>query len=350
MEKKLLSNPILKIFLEGVYDEECHLNKLLGFWHILEQIWRDVKCYWKHNIKETGHLKNQKQFKKDDMISFINLHAPSNYEHFPFIDQLYAIDDDSRYSLFPDPKDININMMPFIMHKDWEWSCLPRNLRPYWSLIDHCRLDQSQNNTVCYLTIQESWVEAGKAQRREGVHVERPGNIEIRSSNTDVDQSCFKKGVGESIVHKKSVYHSWGMGIGDRHDDRFEVKGGIYTATNVKHSSRFWDCQILDDNMIGHHGDLNHLQSILPKDPHDMAANCLYWFTDRTPHQSLPLKERTYRQYFRLVTSQVSLWFEDHSTKNPLVAPDPKITKIVKGSKFKAGDLRILSNGNDKKS
>ena len=72
-----------------------------------------------------------------------------------------------------------------------------------------------------------------------------------------------------------------------------------------------------------------------------MDPNTMYWITDRTPHESLPLNNNTYRQYFRLVTHQVSLWFEDHSTKNPLGAvPDPIITKIVKGSKF--GDHSLL--------
>ena len=66
-----------------------------------------------------------------------------------------------------------------------------------------------------------------------------------------------------------------------------------------------------------------------------MDANTLYWITDRTPHESLPLTAGTYRQYVRVVTSEVSLWFEEHSTKNPLgVVPDPSITKVVKGSKF----------------
>ena len=77
-----------------------------------------------------------------------------------------------------------------------------------------------------------------------------------------------------------------------------------------------------------------------------MKPNCMYWITDRTPHESLPLKEETYRQYFRLVTHQVSLWFEDHSTKNPLgLVPDPKITKIVKGSKFECPtQLKVVSD------
>ena len=79
-----------------------------------------------------------------------------------------------------------------------------------------------------------------------------------------------------------------------------------------------------------------------------MQPNYLYWITDRTPHESLPLKEEKYRQYFRLVTHEVSLWVEDHSAKNPLgLVPDSSITKIIKGSKF--GDPRKLRMVSDYK-
>ena len=71
----------------------------------------------------------------------------------------------------------------------------------------------------------------------------------------------------------------------------------------------------------------------------------LYWMTDRTPHEALPLKDGMYRQFFRLVTSRVSLWFQDHSTPNPNgVKPDPQITKIVKGSKFDDEGVVLLEN------
>ena len=36
MEKNF--NPVLKAFLEGVYDQECVLFKLNGFWHLLGKI------------------------------------------------------------------------------------------------------------------------------------------------------------------------------------------------------------------------------------------------------------------------------------------------------------------------
>ena len=61
----------------------------------------------------------------------------------------------------------------------------------------------------------------------------------------------------------------------------------------------------------------------------------------RTPHESLPLETSGYRQFFRLVTSQVSLWYRDHSTPNPLgVEPDPQITRVVVGDKFSEEGLQ----------
>ena len=69
----------------------------------------------------------------------------------------------------------------------------------------------------------------------------------------------------------------------------------------------------------------------------------VYWITDKTPHESVPLKEKTMRQFFRIVTSEVSFWFRDHSTPNPLgVLPDPEITKTVTGDKFSKEGVEII--------
>jgi len=55
------------------------------------------------------------------------------------------------------------------------------------------------------------------------------------------------------------------------------------------------------------------------------------------------LKKGAFRQFFRLVTSQVSLWYADHSTPNPLgVKPDPAITRIVVGDKFSEDGVELL--------
>ena len=76
-----------------------------------------------------------------------------------------------------------------------------------------------------------------------------------------------------------------------------------------------------------------------------MRPGQVYWITDRTPHESLPIKEKIMRQFFRIVTSEVSFWFRDHSTPNPLgVLPDPKITVTVRGDKFSEQGVEIVRN------
>ena len=65
----------------------------------------------------------------------------------------------------------------------------------------------------------------------------------------------------------------------------------------------------------------------------------------RTPHESLPLKRKKFRQFFRVVTSRVSLWYRDHSTANPLgVVPDPAITRTVAGNKLSGRGLKIVTD------
>ena len=65
----------------------------------------------------------------------------------------------------------------------------------------------------------------------------------------------------------------------------------------------------------------------------------------RTPHESLPLREATFRQFFRIVTSNVSLWYRDHSTPNPLgVEPDPEITRTVVGDKFSEDGVEVVED------
>ena len=59
----------------------------------------------------------------------------------------------------------------------------------------------------------------------------------------------------------------------------------------------------------------------------------------------MPLKEATFRQFFRIVTSKVSLWYRDHSTPNPLgVEPDPEITRTVVGDKFSEDGVEVVED------
>jgi len=329
-------DPITKAFLEGVYDEDCVLFKLNGLWHLLRGIWGYVKAYWRESVYETRSVRYQEATQGGEMVSYININNPDNNMKFSLLSGCMRY---GRRLDFPKPKNININMMPFILSNKFKGTCLPKYLRAYWdSLITYCPVDEDEYGKVCYLTIHESEIEENSSQRRPGVHTERPGRLELRYGSVDE----IDKGQGDSMIELETVDNYWGYGMYDK--TKMTVTGGIYMASTVADSCRVWDCQIVDDTCIGHMGDIEHLRSLLPESE-VMEPNCLYWITDRTPHESLPLKKRTYRQFFRLVTSQVSLWFEDHSTKNPLgVVPDPNITKIVKGSKFNKGEAYIVSD------
>ena len=334
-------NPITKAFLEGVYDNKCVLNKLHGLWNILQTIMKHVRNYWKENIVETRSIRNKERVVHGDIISYLNLHKPVNSEQFPYV---HGYDYGQRKIEFPRRSDININMMPFVLHEEFKKCRLPSYLKDYWNcIISDCIFDDDEIGKICYLTIHESEVSANETQRRPGIHTEKPGRLELRGGSV----SGFESGQGSSPILRNRVFDDWGCGIASYEQDSFEIRGGIFMASNVPSSCRVWDCQIVDDNCIGHLGDIEHLRSLLPESE-VMEPNCLYWLTDRTPHESLPLRKKTYRQFFRLVTSQVSLWFEDHSTKNPLgVVPDPNSTKIVKGSKFKKGEAYIVSDATE---
>jgi hypothetical protein len=166
--------------------------------------------------------------------------------------------------------------------------------------------------------------------------------LEVDTNKEGIEEGT---GSGSAIFSSYDIFHNWGMGLKNIRTDTFI--GGIYMASNIDDSCKVWNSQIQPagngEEIIGKHGDVEHLRSYLGPS-HLTEANRLYWITDRTPHESMPLKQGTYRQFFRLVTHQVSLWFEDHSTPNPLgVVPNPALTKIVKGNKF--GDsLKIVDH------
>jgi hypothetical protein len=67
----------------------------------------------------------------------------------------------------------------------------------------------------------------------------------------------------------------------------------------------------------------------------DVQANKLYWLTDRTPHESLPVAAPVTdpaamyvsRQFFRMVVGKISVWYDKHNTRNPYgLMPDAPIS------------------------
>jgi len=348
---------MLKVYLEGIYDPDCPFSMLRGCPHLLKKIWKLIVDHWKEIIQFPSPLAREdfewKCFRGcvDDYTKK-EVH-PDAFFLVPIFPENSFFGSKEEPLRFPTPSNININMMPFILEKSFEGYQLPVYLEPYWNMIKACIRPEFAKEShpmwhgrhapevgkVCYLTIQESLVDKGTSQRRPGLHVDHPGTVRIK--NEIIHPA--KKGEGQSTPY---TGHNWGSGGAHIINtegawDRMNfvvMTGGIYMATSVPDSSMAWDCKIVPDSggreEIGELGNIEHLRDVLP--PGQMlAAHQMYWMTDRTPHQSLPLPEGGQRQFFRLVTSEVSLWYRDHSTPNPLgVVPDKSITKIVKGNKF----------------
>jgi hypothetical protein len=211
---------------------------------------------------------------------------------------------------FPAAANRNVNMMPFIMG---EKESLPYELQPYYdSMIANCPVDPSELGKVMYLTVQESYISARETQRRAGLHVEAPGAI--RS--------------GGSFV--AAVEHGWGQGVALSPD---ELHGGIFIASNIDNTCAVWDALI--DSSLGVVDSLGGIENLRPfiGNGKKIPANLLVWLTDRTPHEALPQEQDGFRQFFRLVTSEISVWFAAHSTPNPKV-PVPDHIQIIDESKF----------------
>jgi len=207
---------------------------------------------------------------------------------------------------FPKTTNTNINMMPFILG---DKTSLPDHIHTSWKMISDCNIAEKHLGKVCYLTIDESLVKKGKTQRRQGVHIELPGALD--------------GGWGGG---------GWGGG-GWRSPQGFprQRKDGIYMASNVNNSCKVWNTQISHENI----GNLGEVRSDNLGEGTNMNANDIWWMTDKTPHQALPQTKTQMRQFFRLVTSNVSHWYSKHSTANPLGIMPDQSTIILNHNKFK---------------
>ena len=213
---------------------------------------------------------------------------------------------------FPEPIGININMMPFVMG---DRSTLPGELQPYYdAIISKCPIHEDEEGQVMFLTVQESFVKAEETQRRPGLHIEAPAASVHHQS-------------GEFVA---GLEHRWGMGMAFSPDER---KGGLYIASNMSNTTAIWDA-LVDPKLgaVDTHGGIEHLRPYIGKGK-KLPAGLIVWLTDHTPHEALPQQEDGYRQFFRLVTGDVSVWFASHSTPNPKV-PVPSHVKVIGESKF----------------
>lgn len=192
---------------------------------------------------------------------------------------------------FPTYKgDINVNMMPFLMGIE---ASIPTELLGYAEMALACT-GREEFGKVGYLTVHESFQD-GSPQRRPGLHTEGFGDL------------------------------SWGGGSWGGY-------GGLFLAKSLPDSCAIYDAFVRDTDFGGAVPE----EAVRNAPRHLMEANRIYWMHDRTPHESLSFSGK--RQFFRLVTNDVSVWFADHSTPSPFgIQPQ---ARVIHGNKFKMEALQ----------
>ena len=131
-EEKSKLNPLLKVLLEGYYDEDCVMSKLRGCPHLLQDIWRkvvtfnrsqiilpdknvtfDYRTNWSHRKNVTRDWRTNWSYRTVDSLGSALFVAPISDDNHEFEDE------DKRIN-FPKPSNININMMPFIVGESFK--------------------------------------------------------------------------------------------------------------------------------------------------------------------------------------------------------------------------------------
>ena len=229
---------------------------------------------------------------------------------------------------FPEAHGIQVNMMPILMFDE---ASIPEFCRPYIGLIRACPVTKFdchgsdlspvfRIDRIAYLTIDESIVPVGRSQRRPGLHVERPGAIEGGGRLCQPGSPEFR-------------VLQWGCGAWG-FDGPID---GIYMASNRDGACAVYDELVVrPEEVSDKHGGIEHMRPHLGPG-RVLNAGELCWITDRTPHESLPLKGKgndrfVHRSFFRLVVGRISVWYSKHNTPNPLgILPD---CPIVDDDKF----------------
>ena len=113
---------------------------------------------------------------------------------------------------------------------------------------------------------------------------------------------------------------------------------GIYMASNVDASCRVYPSLLVHpEEITDSHGGCDSIRDHLGEGIL-FEKNKLYWITDRTPHETLPIRappprerglenKSVCRQFIRIVVGRISVWHSKHNTPNPQgVLPDAPIS------------------------
>lgn len=195
---------------------------------------------------------------------------------------------------FPVMTGIKCNMMPFVQGDS---SSLPKEYQPYSKIINENYLEKGE---IGFLTIDESFVNAGKSQRgynSKGIN----RNVHIEVGRHD-KINCWGGGGGSS----------WG----GRYKTLLDDETMVLIANSVSDTCRVWDTKEMSFTKDG------DLSAYIEKYPEEtgilLKTGQLAKISIFTPHECISQKQSSNRQFFRIVGKGVT-GREDYFTINPLI-------------------------------
>lgn len=195
--------------------------------------------------------------------------------------------------LFPEFTGLRCLMMPYIQG---EPDSVPRKYAAYDEIVRDMFVKKGD---VGYLTIDESVASVGKPHRG--------------------DRAKHGRALHTEVGRIPGKIYCWGGGgghWGNRPRVTLDRDVQILLANNVDGSCAVWDA-VHEDTSID--GDIGHVADLYPYESAELLkAGEVRQIGILTPHESLPVKETTRRQFLRIVGSGVH-GREPYFTRNPLV-------------------------------
>ena len=190
---------------------------------------------------------------------------------------------------FPEFQSLKCNMMPFIQGDS---TSLPDEYQSYAYIIDDNFLEKGE---VGFLTIDETFVEAGNSQRGfNSTGIERCVHIEVGEYNS---------------------VRRWGSWRG-RPTTILDEDTQILIANSIDDTCRVWNTK---EYAYTEDGDLSHIIEKYPEHTGQLLkAGEMAQISILTPHECVPQKESKQRQFFRIVGKGVT-GREHYFTVNPLM-------------------------------
>ena len=194
---------------------------------------------------------------------------------------------------FPKYTGIRCLMMPYIQG-DPE-SVPPEFRKGYENILESLTIERGK---IGFLTIDESVAMKGKAHRSS--------------------HSAHSRAIHTEAGRRPNRVYAWGSGggWGRTHNVELDRDVQVLLANNLDNSCAIWQTEHENTTL---NGDIGHLSDQYPyEDAIIMKAGEVHQIGILTPHESLPVKETTNRQFLRIISSGVH-GREPYFTKNRLM-------------------------------